>query len=81
MVGQDAGRPTQRTQTVFMVLRLPTTPIANKQLFIWFDGKPGNDVPIFGLSYVSFDGAMFFQDTNFNYPFSLILSGPTTHSH
>ena len=65
-------------QNVFMVLRLPTTPLANKELGTLFDGGPGNDVPILGLSYFSFDGATFFRDTNFNYMFSLILSGPVT---
>ena len=65
-------------QNVFMVLRLTTTPLANKELVTIFDGGPGNDVPIFGLSYFSLDGATFFRDTNFNYMFSLILSGPVT---
>ena len=65
-------------QNLFMVLRLPTTPLPNKELVIFFDGRPGNDAPIFGLSYISVDGATFFRDTNFNYRFSLILSGPVT---
>jgi hypothetical protein len=66
-------------QNIFMVLRMPTTPIPNKELVAIFDGGvPNNDVPIFGLSYYSFDGKTFFQDPNFNYRFSLILSGPIT---
>lgn len=66
-------------QDLFMVLRLPTTLPANKEMFIWFDGGvANNDAPNFGLSYYSFDGATFFQDPfSFNYRFSLIMSGPT----
>jgi hypothetical protein len=61
-----------------MVLRLPTAPLPNRELVTFFDGGPGNDAPIFGLSYVSFDGATFIRDPNFNYRFSLVLSGPVT---
>jgi Matrixin len=65
-------------QNLFMVLRLPTTPIPNKELVMFLDGGPNNDVPIFGLSYFSLDGVTFFRDSNFNYRFSLILTGPIT---
>jgi Matrixin len=82
---QDLGRRIRdgiasgAIQNLFMVLRLPTTPLSNKELVIFFDGgAPNNDAPILGLSYYSFDGATFFQDLNFNYRFSLILSGPVT---
>jgi hypothetical protein len=82
---QDLGRQIRdgiasgAIQNLFMVLRLPTTPRPNKELLTFFDGgTPNNDAPIFGLSYYSFDGATFFRDPNFNYRFSLILSGPVT---
>jgi len=82
---QDLGRQVRdgiasgAIQNVFMALRLPTTPLPNKELVIFFDGgAPNNDAPIFGLSYFSFDGTTFFRDPKFNYRFSLILSGPIT---
>lgn len=65
---------------LFLVLRLPTeTPFPGPSelpplvLIDGFFGRP-NDVPIFGLSYLSLDGELFFQETTVNYMFSLTLS-------
>jgi hypothetical protein len=66
---------------LFLVLRVPTgTPfpgVSNFPPLIGVDGNPGgaNDVPIFGLSYVSTDGgATFVRRNDFNFRFSLVLS-------
>lgn len=65
---------------VFLVLRVPTdAPFPGPSGFpplIGLDGGvPTNDVPIFGLSYLSSDnGATFSQSGNYNFMFSLVLS-------
>lgn len=65
---------------VFLVLRVPTSsPFPGVSAFpplIGLDGGVAtNDVPIFGLSYLSTDdGATFAQSGTYNYMFSLILS-------
>jgi hypothetical protein len=67
-------------QNLFLVLRVPTTiPFAgNSGLppLIGLDGDPaGNDVPIFGLSYVSSDGGITFRPRmDFNFMFRLVIS-------
>jgi hypothetical protein len=66
-------------QNLFLVLRIPTTTpfagVSNLPPFIGLDGGVAvNDVPIFGLSYVSNDGVAWSQVTNFNFRFSLVLS-------
>jgi hypothetical protein len=67
-------------ENVFIVLRLPTTtPFPGVTAFpplIGLDGGVAvNDVPIFGLSYISDDGGVTFtRVTNFNFRFQLILS-------
>ena len=67
-------------QNVFIVLRLPTTtPFPGVSLLPPLVGLDGgvavNDVPIFGLSYISDDGGVTFtRVTNFNFRFQLILS-------
>jgi hypothetical protein len=69
-------------ENLFLVLRLPTTvPFAGVSAqppLIGLDGVPGgtNDVPIFGLSYMSDDGVAFIRNTQFNFRFSLVLSEP-----
>jgi hypothetical protein len=69
-------------QNLFLVLRLPTTlpypGVSAQPPFIGLDGVPGgsNDVPIFGLSYVSNDGVAFNRNNLFNFRFSLGLSEP-----
>jgi hypothetical protein len=69
-------------ENLFLVLRLPTTvPFAGVSAqppSIGLDGVPGgtNDVPIFGLSYMSDDGVAFIRNTQFNFRFSLVLSEP-----
>ncbi len=70
---------------LFMVLRIPTTTpypgVSGQPPLIGLDGglptPPGNDVAIFGLSYVSSDGGVTFtQNPTFNFRFSLVLSEP-----
>jgi hypothetical protein len=69
-------------QNLFLVLRLPTTApfpgVSAQPPLIGLDGPAaGNDVPIFGLSYVSDDGGVVFNRNNaFNFRFSLVLSEP-----
>jgi hypothetical protein len=65
--------------SLFLVLRVPTaTPYPGPSGFapvIGIDGPffESNDVPVFGLSYRSFDGETFVQD-EWNYMFRLSLS-------
>lgn len=65
---------------LFLVLRVPTTTpfpgVSALPPFIGLDGGVAvNDVPIFGLSYISDDsGATFNRVTNFNFRFSLRLN-------
>ncbi|HEX9942931.1 MAG TPA: matrixin family metalloprotease [Thermoanaerobaculia bacterium] len=66
---------------LFLVLRLPQSPypgVSAQAPFIGLDGTNDpsnpNDVPIFGLSYVSNDGVTWTLDPRFNFRFSLILS-------
>jgi hypothetical protein len=66
-------------QNLFIVLRLPTaTPFPGVSALpptIGLDGGvASNDVPIFGYSYVSTDGATWNQVTNFNFRFSLVVT-------
>ena len=69
-------------ENLFLVLRLPTTlpypGVSAQPPLIGLDGVPGgtNDVPIFGLSYVSDDGVVFTRNDVFNFRFSLVLSEP-----
>lgn len=71
-----------RIEDLFLVLQVPeTTPFAgvsNLPPFIGLDGGVAtNDVPIFGLSYVSLDGgATWTRRTDFNFRFSLVLAEP-----
>lgn len=63
---------------VFLVLRLPQGPFPGVSAIppvIGLDGGVAvNDVPIFGLSYISTDGVSFSQVTNFNFRFALEIS-------
>ena len=67
-------------QNLFLVLRIPTTTpfpgVSNMPPLIGLDGGvPTNDVPIFGLSYLSTNGgATFNRNNTFNFRFSLVLS-------
>jgi hypothetical protein len=67
---------------LFLVLQVPTTTpfpgVSNLPPLIGLDGGVAtNDVPIFGLSYVSSDGgATFTRNTMFNFRFSLVLTEP-----
>ncbi len=73
-------------QNLFLVLQVPTvTPypgVSGQPPFIGLDGTNSptpNDVPIFGLSFVSSNGgATWTLDPRFNFRFSLILSNPVT---
>jgi hypothetical protein len=82
----DLGR-TVRSLTdagvdLFMVLRLPMTVpfqgVSGQPPLIGLDGGvPTNDVPIFGLSYLSDNGGATWTRTNlYNFRFSLVLSEP-----
>ena len=71
-------------QNLFLVLRLPTTSpfpgISRLPPFIGLDGGvTPNDVPIYGRSFTSPDGASFTKDTRFNFRFALVLSEPPSH--
>jgi Matrixin len=67
-------------QDLFMVLRVPQPPfpgVSAQPPLIGLDGVPGgtNDVPIFGLSYLSVSGGpVFTRETRFNFRFSLMVS-------
>lgn len=67
-------------QNLFLVLQIPTsTPfpgVSNQPPLIGLDGGVAmNDVPIFGLSFVSDDGgATFTRNNTFNFMFSLTVS-------
>ena len=67
-------------QNLFLVLRLSTSPppgVSALPSLIGLDGgNPTNDVPIFGLSYSSPDGATFTRNSTFNFRFSLIVAKP-----
>ncbi|HSN88295.1 MAG TPA: hypothetical protein VL025_16160, partial [Thermoanaerobaculia bacterium] len=67
-----------RITDLFLVLRLPQAPFPGVSAFPPFIGLDGglavNDVPIFGLSYISEDGVTFEQLANFNFRFQLIVS-------
>jgi hypothetical protein len=68
-------------QNLFLILRLPTTApfpgVSGVPPLIGLDGGvAANDVPIFGLSYISTDGVTWNQVTNFNFRFSLIVTKP-----
>ncbi len=73
-------------QNLFIVLQIPTTApfpgVSGFPPFIGLDGAgtpngQPNDVPIFGLSFISVDGgATWSQVPNFNFRFSLITSLP-----
>lgn len=72
------GIQSGQIQSLFLVLRIPTTPspgASGVPLLIGLDGStPFNDVPIFGYSYISNDGVTFNQDTAENFMFSLLFS-------
>jgi hypothetical protein len=74
------GIETGEITDLFLILRIPsTTPFPGISNFPPMFGLDGgvttNDVPIFGLSYLSNDGgATWARSTTFNYRFSLILS-------
>ena len=66
-------------QGLFLVLRLPTaTPfpgVSAKPPTIGLDGgNPTNDVPIYGLSYISTDGVTWSQVNGYNFRFSLVVA-------
>jgi hypothetical protein len=68
-------------QNLFLVLRLSTTSpppgVSALPAVIGLDGgNATNDVPIFGLSYSSPDGATFTRNNTFNFRFSLIVAKP-----
>ena len=68
-------------QNLFLVLRIPTTApfpgVSAQPPVIGLDGGvAANDVPIFGLSYLSTDGVTWNQVNNFNFRFSLIVTKP-----
>jgi hypothetical protein len=73
------------TADLFVVLRLPPGPpfpgVSNRAPLIGLDGGVAvNDVPIFGLSYISDDGgATFTQVPNFNFRFALLVSEALDH--
>ena len=76
-----AGIASGEITDLFMVLRLPTTTpfpgVSNFPPLIGLDGGVAmNDVPIFGLSYLSTNGVTFNRVNTFNFRFSLILSEP-----
>jgi hypothetical protein len=75
-------------QNLFLVLQIPTTVpfpgVSGAPPLIGLDGIPGgsNDVPIFGLSYVSDDaGATFTPVNDFNLRFSLRLGHSSKGDH
>ncbi|MFL6196909.1 MAG: matrixin family metalloprotease [Thermoanaerobaculia bacterium] len=63
---------------LFLVLRLGPNPlpgVTNFPALLGLDGGVAvNDVPIFGLSYISDDGVTFNRVNNFNFRFGLVLS-------
>jgi hypothetical protein len=67
---------------LFIVLRIPTTTpfdgVSGQPPLIGLDGGVAvNDVPIFGLSYVSDDGGVTFtQSPTFNFRFGLVFAQP-----
>jgi len=69
-------------QNLFLVLRLPTAGpfpgFGAQPPLIGLDGSPTgvppNDVPVFGLSYISNDGITWTPHAVFNFRFSLVLS-------
>jgi hypothetical protein len=69
-------------QNLFLVLRLPTSGpfpgFAAQPPLIGLDGSPTgtppNDVPVFGLSYISDNGTTWAPHAVFNFRFSLVLS-------
>jgi hypothetical protein len=69
-------------QNLFLVLRLPTSGpfpgFAAQPPLIGLDGSPTgtppNDVPVFGLSYISDNGTTWTPHAVFNFRFSLVLS-------
>jgi hypothetical protein len=66
-------------QNLFLVLRLPTsTPfpgVSAKPPTIGLDGgNSTNDVPIYGLSYISTDGVTWSQVNGYNFRFSLVVA-------
>lgn len=68
-------------QNLFLVLRIPATApfpgVSAQPPVIGLDGGVAvNDVPIFGLSYLSTDGVTWNQVNNFNFRFSLIVTKP-----
>ena len=68
-------------QSLFIVLRLPTTTpfpgVSALPPLLGLDGGvASNDVPIFGYSYVSTDGTTWNQVTNFNFRISLVVTKP-----
>src|SRR5262245_45120905 len=71
-----------RIEDLFLVLQVPTTApfagVSGLPPLIGLDGGVAtNDVPIFGLSYVSLDGgATWTRRTDFNFRFSLVLAEP-----
>lgn len=76
------GIATGRIESLFLILQVPTeTPFPGVSGLApvigidtgFFTGMP-NDVPLFGLAYVSFDGETFVPDPRFNFVFRLTLS-------
>jgi hypothetical protein len=82
VLGKAVRRGIERgdIQNLFLVLRLPTTApfpgVSALPPFIGLDGGVAvNDVPIFGLSFLSDDGGVTFtQVANFNFRFSLVVT-------
>ncbi|HEY0511875.1 MAG TPA: matrixin family metalloprotease [Thermoanaerobaculia bacterium] len=73
------GIASGQIQNLFMVLRVPTTApypgVSALPPSIGLDGgNATNDVPLYGLSYLSTDGVTFNQVNNFNFRFSLIVT-------
>ena len=64
---------------LFLVLRapleVPFPGVSGHPPLIGLDGPAaGNDVPVFGRSFFSYDGARFFPDPRFNYMFGLAFT-------
>jgi hypothetical protein len=92
--GRALGRRVQRgiergeIRNLFLALQLPTTApfpgVSAAPPLIGLDGVPGgnNDVPVFGLSFVSDDeGATFTPVNDFNFRFSLRLAHAPARHH
>lgn len=80
VLGRKIRRGIERGEItdLFLVIRQaapPTNTFSLQPAYILLDGGvASNDVPIFGLSYVSDDGVTFTKTNTYNFRFSLIVS-------